>query len=422
MANKVWQRGLLAGVLGIVTLLSGCGGGSGQTLTKVDNATVINRSGDPVPAILASNVLGENLEAFVDDALQQPDIRNVAVILDAPVRNYRYVQARGVANPQTGEQMTTATPFRIASMSKTLTATIVLQLVEEGFLTLDTPLSAVLDDSILPAGYTLADLHVRGGFKSGERITIRQLLQHTAGLRDYIPGLFASMIDDAVGNNVTGAASRQWQPQALLAYYLESGLGLNAVNEPGARFAYSDTHYLLLGLVIERVTGQSLTSNYRGRIFNRLGMSNSWHEGFENPRGRIAHHFYNLASQGINRNLDVAATSLNTSAAWASGSLVASADDMDTFLQALFRGDLFRDAATLQLMQDVSVQSPYYGLGLQRAIFNGVEVWGHAGFWGSIMLYAPARDARLVMTLNQADREMFREAEKLFVSLLAGGL
>ena len=188
----------------------------------------------------------------------------------------------------------------------------------------------------------------------------------------------------------------------------------------GQRFD-SDTHYLLLGLVIERVTGQTLTS-ITGRGLQPAGDGRSWHEGFEPARGQIAHHFYHLAAQGNDRNLDIAATTLNTSAAWASGAVVSTLEDLSLFQRGLMKGLLFRERATLTQMQQVTATSPYYGLGLQRAVFNGQELWGHAGFWGTILLYAPAKDAYLVMTVNQASRDMFKEAEKVFAAALSAGL
>lgn len=420
MTRRAWRTGLLIWMVGGLLLLAGCGGSQIHT-------TVTNRASDP----LLPNRLNENLDHVVTSTLQQPDVVNTALLFESPGQNYRYLRAAGTANPQTGELMTTTYPFRVASMSKVFTATVILQLVEEGYFTLDTPVASLLDSSRLPAGYTLGDLQVTGGLKTGGNVTIRQLLQHTAGMRDYIAdssaaqdsnGLFAQMINDVLNNAGRGVAARKWSGTGLLDYYLESGLARNGLFAPGSRFDYSDTHYLLLGLVVERATGLSLASNYRGRIFNRLGMVNSWHEGFEPARGRVAHHFYNLVPQGINRNLDISATTLDTSAAWASGAIVSTVEDLALFQRALMNGQLFRDSSTLMQMQQVTAVSPNYGLGLQRAVFNGHEVWGHAGFWGAIMLYAPDKDAYLVMTVNQASHDMFVEAGRVFTTALNAGL
>ncbi|SDZ84143.1 D-alanyl-D-alanine carboxypeptidase [Thiothrix caldifontis] len=421
MVRLVWRRVALIGAGLLMSLVAGCGGGSG---IAPDQLGIISREDTPL-----ANRLTISLDRWGADTLQQADVISTTLLLDVPQQQYRYARAQGLANPQTGETMSMAYPFRVASISKVFTATVVLQLVEEGYLTLDTPLSRLLDNTLLPAGYTLDDLHVMGGVKAGGSITVRQLLQHTAGLRDYLAdtptaqdgnGLFAQMIGEVLSNNGQGLASRQWNGRALLGYYLSSGLAANALAAPGRQFEYSDTHYLLLGLVIEQVTGQSLSANYRGRIFNRLGMVNTWHEGFETGRGRLAHHFYNLVAQG--NNLDITATSLNTSAAWASGALVSTTEDLTLFLRALMHRELFRERTTLQLMRQTSGVSPNYGLGLQRAVFNGREMWGHAGFWGTMMLYDPANDTALVMTVNQANRDMFKEVASVFAATQSAGL
>ena len=388
MAKPAWQTKLWVSTTALLLLLSGCGGGS----MAQSQINIIARAVTP----------------------PQPTVVSTALLFEGSPTAARYVRTEGM--------MTTTQPFRVASIAKVLTATVVLQLVEEGYFTLDTPLSRLLDDTLLPAGYTLDDLHVMGNRKAGGSITVRQLLQHTAGLRDYIAdsptaqdsnGLFAQMITDVLNNDGRGIASRHWDGKALLGHYLTTGLGRNALSAPGQRFDYSDTDYLLLGLVVERVTGQTLTSHYRGRIFNRLGMANTWHEGFEANRGTVAQHFHTVATSGNSRTLDMTATRLDMSAAWASGALVSTPDELAVFLRALMRGELFRNPATLAKMKQISKVSPNYGLGLQRAVLNGREVWGHAGFWGTIMLHDASKDALLVMTVNETGHDMYQEAAKV---------
>lgn len=394
MAYAFWQKALLTGFCSFV--LSACGGGGGQM-----QLSVTPRSADTsnLPA------LNEALDRVMTTYLQANDAPTVGLLLEIPSQHYRYLRTTG--------QLQSNTPLRVASIAKTFTATVVLQLVEEGYFSLDTPVAQLLTTLRLPSGYTLADLQVAGGFKSGESVTIRHLLQHTAAMPDYMPSLFNTIINDILNNQGRGAASQRWQGTSLLAHYLQSGLARNGTALPGQRFQYSDTHYLLLGLVIEQVTGQSLTANYRARIFNRLGMANTWHEGFESPRGQLAAHYYHLAAQGINRNLDITATNLNTSAAWASGAIVSTLDDLALFQRSLSQGALFRSPSTLAQMRQVTAVSPNYALGLQRGNVSGLETWGHAGFWGVIMLHIPAKDAFLVLSVNQASRDMYQEASKV---------
>lgn len=408
------------GVLAL--LLAGCGG-SGGGVAQSQLSVIPRVVAEPA---LANRLTG-NLERWLTQTVAQPDVVSATLLFDVPREQFRYAGTRGLANPQAGEALTTAYPFRVASISKVFTATVVLQLVEEGYFSLDTPLSRLLDNTLLPPGYTLDDLHVINGVKSGGSITVRQLLQHTAGLRDYLAdtptvqdgnGLFAQMLSEVVSNSGRGLASRQWDGRALLAHYLSTGLGRNALAAPGRQFEYSDTHYLLLGLVVERATGQSLTSQYRARIFNRLDMAHTWHESFETGRGAVAHHFYTLSAGNY---LDITATPLSMSAAWASGALVSTGDDLLRFFRALMQGELFRERATLQQMRQASAASPNYGLGLQRAVVNGREVWGHAGFWGTLMLYDPAKDAYLVTSVNQANRDMYKEAASVLTATQNAG-
>ncbi|MFN3786532.1 MAG: serine hydrolase, partial [Thiothrix sp.] len=140
------------------------------------------------------------------------------------------------------------------------------------------------------------------------------------------------------------------------------------------------------------------------------------------PLSLDAAHYYNLTGQGINRNLDITATNLNTSAAWASGAIVSTLDDLALFQYSLNQGALFRSPHTLAQMRQVSAVSPNYGLGLQRATVSGLETWGHAGFWGVIMLHIPAKGAFLVLVVNQASRDMYQEAGKVLDAARRAGL
>ncbi len=167
------------GVLAL--LLAGCGG-SGGGVAQSQLSVIPRVVAEPA---LANRLTG-NLERWLTQTVAQPDVVSATLLFDVPREQFRYAGAQGLANPQAGEALTTAYPFRVASISKVFTATVVLQLVEEGYFSLDTPLSRLLDNALLPPGYTLDDLHVINGVKSGGSITVRQLLQHTAGLRDYV--------------------------------------------------------------------------------------------------------------------------------------------------------------------------------------------------------------------------------------------
>lgn len=386
----------------ILALLSACGGGGGGSSST-------NTSGE-----FSASQADASINQILTQTIARDNIVNSVILFAAPDHQYQYLQAGGIANPASGEAMTTSHQFRIASLSKVFTATVVLQLMEEGYFTLDTPLSDLLTDADMTTGYTLDDLHVYQGVKRGGSITIRQLLQHTSGMRDFlmnaptgnvattVGGLVADTVLDTLNGSPQGLASKQWDKQQLLAYYFQSGYGQNALFEPGTQHYYSDGGYLLLGIVIEKVTGLSLTENLRARIFDRIGLVHTYHENFEAARGgTLAHHFFDLSSLGYAQNLDIVANNVNTSASWAGGDLVSTAEDLLVFLQALMHNELFANTNTLTEMQQLTSISPNYGLGLMSNNINGYQVWGHTGFWGTLMAYSPQKNAWLIVAANQ---------------------
>jgi D-alanyl-D-alanine carboxypeptidase len=395
---------LMSGFLAVWFLLAtGCDGGSDD-----DHA----RPG------FSPTVAAGKLQAVLDRAVAQPTIVNAVLRGASPDPAFIWENAVGVANPASGERMRVTSQFRVASVTKMVTATVVLQLVEEGFFTLDTPIGALLGQNLLPDGFTLADLHGFGGQRYGASITVRQLLNHTSGMKDYVfdriatdggeaPSLFERYLLDILGSEVTGISRTQWSGPALLAYYLESGLARQALFPPGQGFHYSDTNYLLLGLLIERVTATPLALQYRSRVFEPLGLRQTYLEWYEPAiEAGPAHHFINLDALGVSGggNADLIALGINTSLDWAGGGLVSTVGDLDVFMHALFTGRLFRDPATRAAMtewvDDGEGQS--YGLGLRRRITaSGLEVWGHEGVWGVAAAYLPRNGARLVVAVNQ---------------------
>lgn len=390
---------------------------------------------NPVQPDFSATNANQNLNQLLNKTIRRDNVVNTVLLMDAPDHNYRYLNAVGIAKPATEEAMTGQHAFRIASISKTFTATVVLQLVEEGYFSLDTPLADLLENNDLPAGYTLDDLHRFAGQAYGGTITPRQLLQHTSGIRDFmfdgvtddVPlterGLVYRSIDDLLNGGVQGLVTRQWNRTSLLNYYLKQGYGDNALFAPGLRHHYSDSGYLLLGAIIEKITGLSLTTNLRQRIFNPLALKHTYHEFFEAARNAPkAHHFFDLEVLGKAGNIDVDATGGNTSAGWAGAGIVSTPDDLLTFFKALFQGELFQRADTLNNMQTLTTASPYYGLGLQVGTFNDYQVWGHTGYWGTAVACSAEKNVCLALAVNQANVNILEVGSQAFKALLDTGL
>jgi len=288
-----------------------------------------------------------------------------------------------VAGPGSA-RMTPDTPFEIASITKAVTAATILRLVEQGKLRLDSNLGEVL-----PAG-TLR------GFKAD--ITVRQLLSHTSGLGDY----WTDGSRDRQGNTAfirafNAAADRSWQPDEILSYAREIPAG-----RPGAHFQYSDTNYVLLGLIIERAAGRTLHRVFREEIFEPLGMKSTWLTYREKQRGAAPSHRY----EG---DEDLHAVP-RQSADWAGGGLVSTTRDLERFLRGLASGALFHQTETLALMREsvpVGEADISYGLGLYRVKLEGGkgEIWGHDGHGNSFAYYWPQRDITFTGTLNQTEND-----------------
>jgi D-alanyl-D-alanine carboxypeptidase len=249
--------------------------------------------------------------------------------------------------------------FRIGSVTKTFVSTVVLQLVGEGKLALDDTVERVLP----------------GGLRGGDGITVRELLQQTSGLHDYLADqrIFRPYLN--------GNLRYVWTPSGLLA--VANGHKPNF--RPGARWEYSNTNYLVLGLIVEAVTGNSLASELKRRVFDRVGLRSTTFDTQPTIAGRHMHGYYRLNKQLTDFSR------LSPSAAWSAGAIVSTADDVARFYRALLAGRLLSAELLRQMESTVpmGVPSETYGLGLWRTRtmvlsstpFTCGAAWGHNGDW-----------------------------------------
>ncbi|WP_181558031.1 serine hydrolase domain-containing protein [Actinoplanes lutulentus] len=246
--------------------------------------------------------------------------------------------------------------FRAGSITKPFIATVVLQLVGEGRLALDDVVRNRLP-GLLPDG-----------------ITVRHLLQHTSGLPNYTNS-------PAFGAVFSGPADlvrlryRTWTPRELLGFV--DGMPLRF--EPGTDWWYANTNYVLLGLLIERVTGSAYATEIRRRILRPLGLRGTELPGTD-PHLRGPHpHGYVPAPAPAPGPVDI--TVFNPSLAGAAGEIISTTADLNTFFRALVTGRLLRPAEQRELLTFRRGTPDYdYGLGLMTKLLpSGVRVWGHSG-------------------------------------------
>jgi len=378
-------------------------------------------------------------ETLMDSLVAEPNVVNTMVSVSDGTPEGSFTVARGEAAP--GIPMTSEHQFHIASMTKPFTATVLMQLVEEDYFELETPLSALFSDltmatlfpnhnfsSVNPDGLAVADMTIDqlqtfGGQLLGGNITIKQLMQHAHGMPDLTfdaPLADESLITYMVAKNVgstdlnSDKYPTQWSGLQLLEYYLASGLPNQSLFAPGEGFHYGDTGPTIAGLIIESATGMSLEEVFRARIFDPLGMDDTYLNHYEEPRqslsAGVAHRYYDLSDAYPSLgNVDVQADNWNTSIAWAGGGLVSTASDLEKFNRALFEGQLLQDISVIgaleNRMEESDEDSPH-GLGFYTDVStdgNTILSYRHGGFWGSEMIYFPKSGITVSYTNNQVE-------------------
>lgn len=276
--------------------------------------------------------------------------------------------AGGYENVARKAAMRVVDRFRVGSVTKTFVATALLQLVGEGKLS--------LDDTV--------ERWLPGVVPGGGAISIRSLLDHTSGLFDYTndPSLLEPYLQ--------GNFDYEWSPQQLVAVATSH----QPLFTPGTSWSYSNTNYVLLGLVAQAATGHSLGGELARRIFRPLDLRATMFARSPTMARPYAHGYTIV---GTPPALDVSAVS--PSWAWAAGNIVSTVDDLARFYRALLQGRLLSPGLLQEMETTVSMGAPgeEYGLGLWKSRNLGLSathrlpcgaVWGHNGDIPGYVTYA----------------------------------
>lgn len=329
--------------------------------------------------------LERTLQGLIDSVVAaNPDVPGISLTVLAPRRCLSWSGASGVSNRSTRAPLVASEPTRIASNTKTYTAAAILRLIEDGRLTIDDVAARYL------APRSIASL-TRDGYDV-EHITIRHLLNHTSGIYDYA-------MDAHFAPIILGQPAHRWSRAEQLDSAIVWGAPYGA---PGAVFHYSDTGYILLGEIIERVSGKPLAVAFRSLLnFSKLGLRETWLETLEpRPPGvpDIAHQYMgDVDTHDIDPSFDL----------YGGGGFAATTADMARFTRALFAGGVFRKASTIGVMTTVpnlADAARSYGCGISRQTIAGETTWGHSGFWNTFSLYVPALDVTVSASITQQQR------------------
>ncbi|MBI3749282.1 MAG: beta-lactamase family protein [Chloroflexi bacterium] len=297
-----------------------------------------------------------------------------------------WVARAGFADVTRRRVVTATTEFAAGSISKTFTSALILRLAEDGRLSLDAPVRTYLPTlAIDPA------------------ITVRQLLDHTSGLDDFFSHA-------AIDKALLAQPARPWSAAASLKYVGKPYF------RPGAGWRYSNTNYLVLGMVAEEAGGAPLATQLRAAFFDPLGLRHTFYQWVEKPRGPIAHGYRYTSQNPKQKGIDVSDgtsvipfTSVVTAAGGA-GSIATTASDLVRWARALYGGSVLRPETLAAMVDDATVttalkSSVPYGLGVQVVTIDGRQALGHSGRllgFRAVMRWLPTEGIAVTVMTNQS--------------------
>ncbi|MBE9098296.1 serine hydrolase [Vacuolonema iberomarrocanum] len=321
-------------------------------------------------------------QADLNQVLTESGFPGMSISVMAPDGS-NWTRAQGVSDLENETPLTTDDRFVVGSVTKVFTATAILQLVEEGRLGLDDPMSQWLPE-------------ISERIPNGDRITVRQLLGHTSGIRDDGGDLAEAYLENP------DIAQREWTPEDFLELIYDK----EPMGEPG-EFGYSNPNYTLLGEIVEAVTGTDLEQEFQTRFFQPLGLQDTFYAYPEDIPGGYVKSYYDETGDG---NFEDILSGVHPSLSFkkAAGGLVSTPTDLNQFARALFSGALLSPAL---LGQMVGSGNPFlgnfkYGLGAMYDNAPDVgRVQGHDGAqslfgWRANMYHLPDLNMTLSITTN----------------------
>lgn len=295
--------------------------------------------------------------------------------------------AAGVGNLETGTPRGKDDRFRIGSITNTFVATVLLQMSAEKKISLEDTV-----EQHLPGLVT-------GNGNDGSRITVRQLLNHSSGLFDYLAD------PEYGGTYAWGDAFLQHRYDTLPhEQRVRVALAHPPLSEPGAGLMFSHTNDILAALIVEKVAGRPYEEEVRARIIRPLGLRATSHPGDSALMPRPSSRGYAKVFPAQPDRIDDV-TELNGSQSWGDGDMISSAADLNVFFGALMRGKLLPQQQLREMK--TTLADPYfpgasYGLGIERLTLScGTTIWYHdGGTFGWISLSAFTEDGRHQFTFN----------------------
>lgn len=309
------------------------------------------------------------------------------MIVDVRGVDSHFCVAAGFADREHSETMTPAHVFRIASNTKTFVAVATMRLVELGAFALDEPIERLVPGDVrgvLARRYDLAE------------ITVRMLLRHTSGIASHDTGSDdgSTLFLEAVRSD----PSHHWTALEQISFSVER---FPPTHSPRGPMQYTDTGYIVLGQLLEHMTGSTLASIVREHCrLDALDLASTWWERNEAtpsptpPRARVQMDGEDWESVDCSIDLH------------GGGGLVSSVGDLTVWWRALFQGEILQPETLALMLSPLAPSDENHGdagLGLFHRSVAGRRWWTHSGYWGSIVLHDPTQDLTLTAFRNQSN-------------------
>ena len=320
---------------------------------------------------------------------------SAAVILGDGSR-WAGVSGRSFVSPDQSVELDTG--FVVGSITKTFVASLILELRDDGLLALDDPLSNWLPD-----------------YPKATNITIRQLLSHTSGVFDYFNHADYT-------SAVFGHPSHAWTGPEILATFPHA-----PYFAPGAGYHYSNTNYVLLGLVAEAAGGASIGQQLRTRFWGPLDLDDTYTQSDGPPPASAARGYWWSNGKFVDKGDQSGYRPTRSAAtvAWSVGDVVASARDIATWASSLYGGDVLAPASLAEMTDwQANPGDGHYGLGVRVEEYGGRLMLGHTGSirgYTGVVWYVPSEDATFVVLTNRGRSDAYAAMVHDLMDVAFGG-
>ena len=331
------------------------------------------------------------IKGYVENSLNdKKSIYSALVYIDAPRKDLMLKYTTGKSN---GEMIKTDQPFHIASVGKLFTATLIGSLIDDGKIQLSDPISLYLDKALLE------NLFVFEGVDYEDQVTIQQLLSHTSGVADYF-----ALEDNGLMESLYLTPDKFFTPQDLVKFTQDYQ---HAYFAPGNGYHYSDTGYILLGLIIESITKKPFHENLHEVIFDPLEMNDTYLMFCSEPKNGKRP----IAEAWVNGHEISEFQSVSID--WAGGGVISTLDDLALYIRSLYQGKIITPETldTLNKFDYEFMPGIAYGNGFMQMQFEKFmptlgflpRMTGHMGVLGTQLFYDQSSDMVYVSSFGSSD-------------------